>query len=68
MGKRIHDIWSVLKKWRTVLYSRTFLGILLGPVVQSPIKGEVSRKFDVISKPRNVCLRTETKIYCLVLL
>ena len=25
------------------------------------IKGEVSRKFDVISKPKNVCLTTETK-------
>ena len=24
-------------------------------------KGEVSRKFDVISKPKNVCLTTETK-------
>ena len=25
------------------------------------LKGEVSRKFDVISKPKNVCLTTETK-------
>ena len=25
------------------------------------VKGEVSRKFDVISKPQNVCLSTETK-------
>ena len=24
-------------------------------------KGEVSREFDVISKPNNVCLSTETK-------
>ena len=24
-------------------------------------KGEVSRKFDVFSKPKNVCLTTETK-------
>ena len=26
-----------------------------------PFKGEVSRKFGVISKPKNVCLTTETK-------
>ena len=32
------------------------------------IKGEVSRGFDVISKPKNVCLSTETKNNCLVLL
>ena len=25
------------------------------------IKGKVSREFDVISKPKNVCLSTETK-------
>ena len=25
------------------------------------LKGEVSRKFDVISKPKYVCLTTETK-------
>ena len=25
------------------------------------IKGEVSHEFDVISKPKNVCLSTETK-------
>ena len=25
------------------------------------LKGDVSRKFDVISKPQNVCLPTETK-------
>ena len=32
------------------------------------VKGEVSRKFDVISKPKIVCLTTETKSNCLVLL
>ena len=32
------------------------------------LKGEVSRKFDVISKPKIVCLTTETKNNCLVLL
>ena len=32
------------------------------------VEGEVSRKFDVISKPKNVCLTTETKKNCLVLL
>ena len=32
------------------------------------LKGEVSRKFDVISKPKNVDLTTEPKNNCLVLL
>ena len=32
------------------------------------IKGEVSRKFDVISKPRNVALSKKQKSNCLVLL
>ena len=31
------------------------------------VKGEVSRENDVISKPKNLCLSTETKNNCLVL-
>ena len=31
-------------------------------------KEEVSREFDVISKPKNVCLSIETRNCCLVLL
>ena len=34
--------------------------LLLGQ--KCSLKGEVSREFDVISKPKNVCLSTETKI------
>ena len=29
--------------------------------IKMEVKGEVSQKFDVISKPKNVCLKTETK-------
>ena len=32
------------------------------------LKGEESRKFDVISKPKNVCLSTEKQNNCLLLL
>ena len=32
------------------------------------VKGEVSRKFDFISKPKTVCLLTQTKKNCRVLL
>ena len=32
------------------------------------LKGQVSLEFDVISKPKNVCMSTETKRNCLVLL
>ena len=37
-------------------------------LITSIFKGKVSREFDVISKPKNVCLSTETKHNCLVLL
>ena len=35
-------------------------------LLRGDLKGEVSREFDVISKPKNVCLSIETKNNCLV--
>ena len=37
-------------------------------IKEMTFKGEVSRKFDVISKSKNVGLTTKTKNYCQVLL
>ena len=34
--------------------------------IMEVIRGEVSLKFDFISKPKNVCLSTETGKNCLV--
>ena len=64
---RMHALRLRVEKWRTRARSSLFWPGINGAIDEMAsqcsrcLKGEVSRKFDVISKPKNVCLTTETK-------
>ena len=63
----MHAVRLRVEKWRTRARSSLFWPGINGAIDEMAsqcsrcLKGGVSRTFDVISKPKNVCLTTETK-------